>query len=256
MMEEEQPPREDSNSVETPPDTISIDEAEKHLTFERDANTIICGPTSSGKTTLMRKILDEGSFDGQYERIIVCAPTETCKSWKKEMAERGEGPKIDYVEGPSKFIELIESNFIPMNSVVILDDYTQQADEKKFRVALERLFHVTTHHRHLWTFFLIHNLFTSGVVSARRNTQNFILFNALGDHAAANAFAGRLVSAANSALFMDIWKTFATGTERGWMRYDQRLRSKLHGIVSTGPGVTIAGGAKLVIKDNGEPFTL
>lgn len=241
-----------------PSNVISADEADKHITFERDANTIICGPTSSGKSTLMQRILLDGKFAPHpYQRVIICAPAETCKSWREILKDIEElRNKVTYVEGASKFVELIDSNFLPADSVLILDDYTQQADEKKFRSALERLFHVTTHHKHLWTFFLIHNLFTSGVVSARRNTQNFILFNTMGDHAAAAAFASRLVNADKAQLFMDMWKDFTAGDKHGWMRFDQRLRGSMRGILSSGPGVTIEDGAKLVINDNGVPFTL
>lgn len=220
-------------------DTTTLD---KHLDFECESNTIICGPTSSGKTQLMASILLNGVFDRPVTSVYVCAPDETIQHWedREEMSQLNEKYTVHFVRGVDDtlgFLKQLGASSI-RDSILILDDVGVAASSPAFRRELENLFYVGTHHKSMWTFLMTHNLFLPGVISLRRNTQNFILFSTTQDHNASVQYVTRLVGSAYTNIFMDCWND-ATKEDHGWLRYDIRLRDTTKKIIS-GNGVTSA----------------
>lgn len=215
--------------------SISLAAAPSHLLgFERDANIIINGPTSSGKSTLLQTILREGIFvddahQVQPSRVYILAPQETLDlTWK----DFNPGYDVQTVSGDD-IIDFLQSGSFEPNSVVVFDDLTSRTSDKKFRLALENMFHVTTHQKHLWTFYVTHNLFAEGLKSIRRNTQTFILFRLNQDQDALRIYIHQLVGAKYSPTFHKIYEDAITSSY-GWLRYDVRLRGIQHNILSCG----------------------
>lgn len=212
---------------------LSLNKINELIGFERDSNTLLVGPTSSGKTTLLKRILDEGLFLGKRDRVFVLVPEETRDNWVSDKVEI-----ISGLEAIDNF--LANSSKVPENSVVIFDDLMQLFDQTSRRIAMEKWFSVTTHHRHLWTFFVTHDMFHKNMTAVRRNTQNFILFDLLqNDHRASLDFVNRLLGISAGTAFTQLWKFAVEDPEKGWIRLDQKISrgAPVKTIISAG-GVT------------------
>ena len=218
--------------------------------FERDANTLLVGPTSSGKTSLLRKIIQEGKFvGGTPNRLYVVVPPETAQDWKDYKYPI----KTEYIIGDEELDGFLQhGNECPENSIVVFDDLMTSLDHAARRKELERWFSVTTHHRHLWTFFVTHDMFHKQLTTIRRNVQNFILFNVLqSDFRAANEFAQRLLGTATGSAFVSLWQAAVEDTEKGWIRLDQKIHrdAVLKTIVSTG-GLSVKDGIAFACRSD------
>jgi len=220
------------------------------LSFERDANTMIVGPTSSGKTTLLKQILSAGQWTGGVpERLVIVGPIESLKSWiEPEWTKPSWAREVIRVEGEPAFASFLDqSDQIPENTVMVFDDVGGWLEQKDLRVKFEKLFRVVTHHRHCWTFLLLHELFSSGSVAMRRNAQNFILFDVLQDQNATNAFLGRLIGQSRIPLFMAMFQdALQLIPGHGWIRLDLRRGAEYNRVVST-KGFSWATGAELYL---------
>ena len=196
---------------------FSPSDLDRLLSFQTDSNTLLVGPTSSGKTTLLRHILAHGLFDNIVENIYICVPDETADDWKKHANK-----KIKLIVGDDAIVNFLRhSDECPEHSVVVFDDLMTLLDKTPTRLLVERWFFVVTHHRHLWTFFVTHDMFHKHMVTVRRNTQNFILFNAFqSDMRASNEFVQRLVGSVSPS-FMSLWRNAVDSG--GWIRIDQKL---------------------------------
>jgi hypothetical protein len=121
--------------------------------FEHPSTILLSGPTKSGKTTLLSKILknsNKGLICPPPQRIIYCYSV-----WQKafeEMRKNCNECLIEFKEGLPDI-----ADFNPnQNSILILDDLMTQAgkDEKVLK-----LFTVDSHHLNLTVFFLTQNIF-------------------------------------------------------------------------------------------------
>jgi len=121
--------------------------------FEHPSTILLSGPTKSGKTTLLSKILknsNKGLICPPPQRIMYCYSV-----WQKafeEMRKNCNECLIEFKEGLPDI-----ADFNPnQNSILILDDLMTQAgkDEKVLK-----LFTVDSHHLNLTVFFLTQNIF-------------------------------------------------------------------------------------------------
>ena len=192
------------------------------VSFERDANTLLVGPTNSGKTTLLKEIINEGSFSGGTpERVYVVVPQETKDDWDSEELKY----EINLIVGMEEFESFLDhSDECPANSIVVFDDYMDALNTTKTRQGIEIWFSRVSHHRHLWTFFVTHDMFHKHLTTTRRNTQNFILFDVLqSDYRAAQEFAQRLLGTSSGSAFMSLWQAAVDDRTKGWIRLDQKI---------------------------------
>lgn len=231
--------------------------------FEQDANTILCGPIASGKTTLLIDILVHGTFipspeqnsSTQPEQVLVLCSPETVKSYKEKEKLKDVKLPLSFIAGVEncfEYIKQLATNDIT-NAILIIDDLDTYLKKDKYQEAITQLFNVTTHHKHLWTFLVTHEVFSPGAVSLRRNTQNFILFNLLQDSVAANTYLGKLVGKENLDIFMSCWKYCLDhpppDRPQGWIRLDIRLRGPSHRIL-TGNGLSPEAGTLFYAEQN------
>lgn len=208
------------------------------LAFERDANVLLVGPTNAGKSTLLRQILAEAYFEPPVKHAFVLVPEETAKNWEGFETQRF---PVSIVGGLSNVEGMLQrAAQVPEDSLIIFDDLMGLLDRTESRLAIEKWFSVTTHHRHLRTFFVTHDMFHKNMNTIRRNTQNFILFNIMGsDYRAAQDFTSRLLGSASGSALLSLLD-YVTRQENGWLRFDQKIQrgAELKTVVSTG-GVTI-----------------
>lgn len=219
--------------------SIGKEEMESLVNFELGSNTIIAGPTSSGKTSLLYDVINQGVFTPKVERVYVCAPSETCASWRKTFDNQNDY-EIFYVEGSKNTADAIMDSKFEPNSILIFDDFTKDLENKTFRNALEHVFHVLTHHVGCWTFFITHDLFTGGLVSLRRNAQNTFFFDVTADMQATRQYINKLVGLEYTDMFLTLLRD-AVGQDHGWIRFDRRLNGpkKLLSTASVDPDRTI-----------------
>ena len=130
--------------------------------FKHPFNCMIAGPSQSGKSTLIKNIINNKD---QYiypspKQIYYCYNT-----WS---------PEFEKIQG-TIFIQGISNDFEP-NSIVILDDLMPIIEKNK---KILDLFTTKSHHSNLSIFFLTHNLFSNGK-NARTialNCQYLIIMN-------------------------------------------------------------------------------
>ncbi len=234
------------------------------FTFERDSNSIICGPTSSGKTTLILDILSNGNFDERPDSIYVLAPSETLNAknnpYKKAAPELSKkGYNVHFIAGLDDafdFISQLSTNDVT-NAVLVVDDFGSKAKKPVYQEILEQLFFVTTHQKNLWTFFMVHDIFAPGAVSLRRNTQNFILFDVLSDMSAARQYISKLVGKENVEIFLTCWRWALDNhpSRHGFIRYDVRLRGDPRKILTCN-GISLSSGGVFLHADSVAPTSL
>ena len=238
--------------------------ADSLLGFEVEANTLLVGPTSSGKTTLLKRILGKGIFThATPQRVFVLVPDDTSTDWNDVEFDAGRKLEIKVLQGVKALDSfLANSHNTPPHSVVIFDDYMLALSRAERREALEKWFSVTTHHRHLWTFFVTHDMFHKNLTTIRRNTQNFLMFNVLqADYRAAKDFIDRLVGQASSSVFMLLWQA-AVESHGGWIRLDQKIHASRNPhsmavkMVVSMAGVSSADGALVACRSDGEQTPL
>lgn len=222
---------------------MSTNKYKNAVAWERDANTLLVGPTSSGKTSVLKDILLHGSFIPTLPKHVYIVvpqssatstwnaaateqpvyPQKTTKPFIEELKERFPATLIIGSEKLDNF--LAHGDETPESSIVIFDDYMNVLERAQQRRALTDWFYKITHHRHLWTFFVTHNMFTPGILPIRRNTQNFVLFDALrSDRTSAQQFVTRLLGSVPGGMFLQLWEYALSQSEKGWIRLDQRLR--------------------------------
>lgn len=203
------------------------------VSFERDKNTIVCGPTASGKTSLLIEILAEGAFTPTTpEHVYIMSPQETRESWTPEIVEkittRYGSENTHFLFGPREIDSVLNhSDHVPENSIIVFDDFMGYLSNKEKKQKLDHWSYVVTHHRKLWTFFVTHNLFVSGILTIRRNTNNFILFNVIqNDLGAAASFIQRLVGVEFSEVCLSMLRYCVERNPHGWLRIDNRLQGR------------------------------
>ena len=137
------------------------------MRLKHNASMIVSGPSQSGKTTFIRRLLEARGFifDRPLEHVY----------WFYGIAQpqlhgdlRSMGVKLE--EGlPSNF------DFIPNYSVIILDDL---ATEIKANKAVTQLFTRVAHHKHCFVIVATQNLFEKGseLRTQHLNAQYLVLF--------------------------------------------------------------------------------
>ena len=112
---------------------------------------MVCGPTSSGKSTLIRTILERQStlITPKINRIVYCYAT-----WSDSFQEL----KLLNIEFKEGLPDL--DNFSPsQNNLIILDDLMSQAEKNK---TILDLFTTGSHHSNISVILISQNLFSQG----------------------------------------------------------------------------------------------
>ena len=110
------------------------------MEFKHPFTMIVSGPTSSGKTVFVNKMIDSNLFNTDFKEIIWCY---------SEVGSLKEKAGVTYNEGLPD-----ESVFTGEPKLLILDDLMHESSE---RVA--KLFTKVSHHRNVSVIFITQNLF-------------------------------------------------------------------------------------------------
>lgn len=151
-------------------DMIVIPQGDRHTVFKHPTQMLIGGPTKSGKTTLLMRLLRERGqmFSHPFEKIY----------WFYKMENsirqaRQEFPEINYVEGhvSNKFVEGLD---IDSHKMLIMDDMQELVANSKSLEALMNIFTRDSHHKNLTVIFLVQDLFMKNMHKVARQCENVI----------------------------------------------------------------------------------
>ena len=133
------------------------------------SNILISGPTGSGKTQFVSRILRTKNIDPFPTRILYLY-----SEWQSEYDKLLESiPEIIFQRGfPDKLMDSFSAN---QKNLLILDDQMRKAGDTK---ELSDLFTKGSHHRNLTIIYIVQNLFdkSKSMRTASLNSQYLVLF--------------------------------------------------------------------------------
>jgi hypothetical protein len=155
-----------NTSTTTKHSTMSLI-SEDQLLFKIPSAIIISGPSSSGKTTLTKKLLQHNKtlFSPVPQQIIYCYGEYS--AYIQELEREG----IQTFDGPpnEEMIRLAKKPFL-----LVIDDLQLTIDEQ----LLNNLFTKKSHHQNFGIIFICQNIFDKKLRIARQNSQYLFLMSA------------------------------------------------------------------------------
>lgn len=135
--------------------------------FQRPAKIIVSGPSMSGKSTIVKYILDN--------KLITPAPKSIY--WISEGVVGDKNSKYHYYDTGIPEADFLEN---VTDAAVVLDDCQVTASDSD---TVSKLFRRLSHHNRLIIFLIVQNLSFSGrrALDVRRNCDYFILFRNVAD---------------------------------------------------------------------------
>ena len=170
------------------------------IPFQHPASIIIAGPSRSGKTAFLRRLLEEKTIYPFPSRIVI-----VYGEWQGEYDRLQESVKdIEFSKGPMS-IELYESFNPKQTNMLVLDDQMTEAGKT---VQLEKYFVQGSHHRNLSVVFIVQNIFEKGKAmrTTNLNANYLVLYKTPRDRGQI-AILGR-------QMYPTKWKSFLAAFER------------------------------------------
>ena len=190
----------------------------KHMQFKHPFTCMVAGPTSSGKTVLVRRIIKD--YDKTFYFRNECpSPLKVLWAygqWQSLYEEKLDKCEIQYIDGlPS---ESDVKKFMP-NLIVIDDLMSELSSDKK----LTNLFTKGSHHLNISILFISQNIFYKGAEmrTVNLNCHYTILMNNPNDLSQIRTLASRRYPG-NSGFLIEAFED-ATKTQYGYIRLDSRL---------------------------------
>ena len=137
--------------------------------FKTPAQIILAGPTKTGKSTLVTRILEhrDTMFDTRFVDITYFASNANAFEGLKERL-----PFVTFREGQPDW-----ANFRNLSGkgprLIILDDM-QDVISGKFKADIEQLFTVHSHHNNITVIFIVHDNYKKNMLTLRRNTDYYL----------------------------------------------------------------------------------
>jgi len=189
--------------------------SDKPIEFQHPFTMTISGPTGSGKTFLLKHILQHGKVTPSPQRIVYLY-----KRWQPLYSDMLDTIKnIEFVQGIPTNLDSADFFDVRVNNMVICDDLMTVAsiDPK-----VADLFTEGSHHRNLSVINLTQNLFPPGrnAVTQRRNTQYMIIFNSPMGQDQIRTF-GTFMFPGRLKQFLDVYQ-IAAGRPHGYLVIDAK----------------------------------
>ena len=139
--------------------------------FKTPAQIIIAGPTKTGKSTLVTRILEhkDTMFDTPFEEITYYAANANAFEGMKDRL-----PFVTFREGQPDWARFRSPSSQKGSRLVILDDM-QDVISGKFKSDIEQLFAVHSHHNKISVIFIVHDNYKKNMLTLRRNA-DYLLY--------------------------------------------------------------------------------
>lgn len=156
------------------------------LQWKHPSTCIICGPSQTGKTSLVRKMIKNKIYDHEIKKILWCYST-----WQPWFLEES---NISFLQGLPKAEETYD--------LIIIDDLMNSLTQD-----VSQMFTVGSHHKNYSVILILQNLYPRIRVmrDISLNTHYLILFRNNRDLSQAICFA-RQAFPKNSKFFLDAYK--------------------------------------------------
>lgn len=186
------------------------------MKLESPTSFMICGPSNSGKTYFLKRLLENASnmFKRSPSHILYCYGSV----WQPLFSEMKHTiGNIIFHKGLPKEEELLELSSEQSFFICVLDDLMLEASANP---VVERIFTKGSHHLDMTVIFLVQNIFEKGKYfrTISLNTKYFILFRNSRDKQQIQTF-GRQVFPNNAKYFLDAY-TKATSFHYGYLLVD------------------------------------
>ena len=195
------------------------------LKFKHPFTCMMAGPSQSGKSTLLAKILT-------YNKVMI-TPQPDCilycySRWSDGFNQlKYLSPTIEFKQG----LPEIETLNVENNNLLILDDLMSEAEKSR---AMLELFTTDSHHANISVFLISQNLFSQGKFSRTisLNCQYMIVFNNPRDKAQIHALS-RQMYPTNPPFLIECYED-ATSTKFGYLFLDLTQSTDNQNRVQTG----------------------
>jgi len=205
----------------------AIDSIEKFY-FKSPFTCVVAGPTQSGKTTLIKKILDENAsiIKPEVHSIIYCYAR-----WQDKYDELKKSlPNIEFHQGLYDIEQI--AGLYP--TVIIYDDLIKLCEEDE---SLLNLFTTDSHHKNISVLLLTQNLFCKGknFRTISLNSNYMILMNNPRDYLQINCLA-RQMYPKNSCFLVEAYQDacYNNGEGYGYLMLDLTQKTSNFNRVQTG----------------------
>lgn len=183
------------------------------MKFIHPSNILISGPTGSGKTQFVSRILNEKYIEPFPNRIVYLF-----SEWQEEYDKLIDSvPEISFQRG---FPDKLMDSFSPSNrNLLILDDQMSKVGDTK---ELADLFTKGSHHRNLTIIYIVQNLFdkSKSMRTASLNSQYLVLFKSPRDSTVIQHLGNQMYPK-NSKFLVDAFRD-ATQAPYGYLLIDLR----------------------------------
>ena len=177
------------------------------------SNILISGPTGSGKTQFVSRLLRTKNLEPFPTRILYLY-----SEWQQDYEDLLERlPEITFQRGfPDKLMDIFSAN---QNNLLILDDQMSKVGDTK---DLADLFTKGSHHRNLTIIYIVQNLFdkSKSMRTASLNSQYLVLFKSPRDKTIVQHLGNQMYPK-NTKFLVDAFED-ATQVPYGYLLLDLR----------------------------------
>ena len=193
--------------------------------FKHPFTCTIAGPTQSGKTLLIKKIITYNTslFDKMPQNILYCYST-----WQNNFETFGDIiPKIKFNKGIPDIDEFDPTQI----NIIILDDLMKECEEDS---SIQKLFTIDSHHKNISVFFITQNIFSRGKFTRTLNLNShyLILFNNPRDKLQINTIA-RQMFPGKVNFFMEAYED-ASSKPHGYLLIDLKQSTESRNRIQAG----------------------
>lgn len=195
---------------------------QKEFCFFHPSPIIIAGPTGSGKTKFIEKIIIEKKMQPFPQKIYYCY-----SEWQKSYNSLSNLSNVEFLEGlPS---QKMINDF--SNSLLILDDLINETKDDDF---LLNIFTKWSHHKNISVILVTQNIFNKGKIlrSVHLNTHYLVLFNNPRDKSQI-IYLSRQMYPHNSNFLVEVYND-ACNTPFGYLIIDLKQTTENNLRVQTG----------------------